>query len=180
MKNLFQRASSPWVRYSEYEYKKAENGQFYITPAAGAKPEVYDPLKDAEQMVLDALNIGALQMNRKGEAVVREAIMGFISCYGLLGFLTALPTTPSFMDYEAVYLPKNHFIREESLPTQDYLSLFFPFEKLDIQKKGTKSQWNLTGDRAMMALALTMQDVPQAVSMSFQREYAERYDWLAR
>ena len=77
MKNLFQRASSPWVRYSEYEYKKAENVQFYITPAAGAKPEVYDPLKDAEQMVLDALNIGALQMNRKGEAVVREGCWDF-------------------------------------------------------------------------------------------------------
>ena len=53
----------------------------------------------------------AIQMNRKGEAVVREAVMGFVSRYGLLGFLTALPTTPSFMDYEAVYLPKNHFIR---------------------------------------------------------------------
>jgi len=55
MKNLFQKASSPWVRYSEYEYKKAGDGHFYITPAAGARPEIYDPLKDAEQMVLDAL-----------------------------------------------------------------------------------------------------------------------------
>ena len=45
MKNLFQKASSPWVRYSEYEYKKAEDGHFYITSAVGAKPEVYDPLK---------------------------------------------------------------------------------------------------------------------------------------
>ena len=44
MKNLFQRASSPWVRYSEYEYKKAGDGYFYITPAAESKPEVYDPL----------------------------------------------------------------------------------------------------------------------------------------
>ena len=180
MKNLFQRASSPWVRYSEYEYKKTGDGQFYITPVAEAKPEVYDPLKDVEQMVLDALNIGALQMNRKSGNEVRDDVMEFVSHYGLLGFLTALPTTPSFMDYEAVYLPKNHFIREESMPTQDYLALFFPFEKLDIQKKGTESRWNLTGDRAMMALALTMQDAPQAVSMSFQREYAERYDWLAR
>lgn len=110
MKNLFQRASSPWVRYSEYEYKKAENGQFYITPVAGAKPEVYDPLKDAEQMVLDALNVGALQMNRKSGNEVRDAVMEFVGRYGLLGFLTALPTTPSFMDYEAVYLPKNHFM----------------------------------------------------------------------
>jgi len=66
------------------------------------------------------------------------------------------------------------------MPTQDYLTLFFPFEKLDMQKKGTESRWDLAGDRAMMSLALTMRDAPQAVSMSFQREYAERYDWLAR
>ena len=29
--------------------------------------------------------------------------------------MTALPTTPSFMDYEAVYLPKNHFIKAETM-----------------------------------------------------------------
>ena len=42
------------------------------------------------------------------------------------------------------------------------------------------SQWDLTGDRETMALALTMQDAPRAVAMSFQREYAERYDWLTQ
>ena len=41
--------------------------------------------------------------------------MEFVTRYGLLGLMTALPTTPTFMDYEAVYLPKNHFIREESM-----------------------------------------------------------------
>lgn len=51
---------------------------------------------------------------------------------------------------------------------------------MDIYEKGVASQWNLTGEREMMALALTMQDAPRAVAMSFQREYAERYDWLAR
>ena len=180
MQNLFQKVSSPWVRYSEYKCKEADNGNLYITPAASAKPEVYNPLKNVEQMVLDALNVGALQMNRRGVHEIQQAVMDFVSRYGLLGFMTALPTTPSFMDYEAVYLPKNHFIREESMSTQDYLALFFPFEQLDIQKKGSKSQWNLAGDRTMLALALTMQDAPQAVNMSFQREYAERYDWLAR
>ncbi len=180
MKNLFQKASSPWVRYSRYECRRAGDSNLYVTPIKNAKPEIYDPLKDAERMVLDALNIGVLQMSRKGDAVIREAIMDFVSRYGLLGFLTALPSTPSFMDYEAVYLPRNHFIREESMSTQDYLALFFPFEKLEIWKEGTESQWNLSGDRAMMSLALTMQDAPQAVAMSFQREYAERYDWLAR
>ena len=41
--------------------------------------------------------------------------------------LTALPTTPCFMDYEAVYLPKNHFIKSESMKADEYTALFFPF-----------------------------------------------------
>ena len=33
-------------------------------------------------------------------------------------------------------------------------------------------------DVQMMALIMTMKNKPQAVMMSFQKEYAERYDWL--
>lgn len=32
MKNLFERTSSTWVRYSEYEWKEAEDGILYLTP----------------------------------------------------------------------------------------------------------------------------------------------------
>ena len=46
------------------------------------------------------------------------SFMGFVSTYGLLGLMTALPTTPSFIDYKAVYLPTNHFIQEEVMDTQ--------------------------------------------------------------
>ena len=38
--------------------------------------------------------------------------------------------------------------------------------------------WTVHSDRAMMALAMAMVDKPMAVSMSFQREYSERYDWM--
>ena len=62
------------------------------------------------------------------------------------------------MDYEAMYLPKNHFIKEESLSTEDYLALFFPFDKLDVIKRGVESMWNIQNDRVMMALAMTMTD----------------------
>ena len=61
---------------------------------------------------------------------VDAAILEFVTKYGLLGLMTALPTTPSFMDYEAVYLPKNHFIKVETMETEDYLALFYPFEQL--------------------------------------------------
>ena len=131
MRNLFERTSSHWVRYSEYEWRAAEDGTLYLTPAKTAKPEIYDPLKDAQQLVLDALNIGRLCMSRKPDSEIQKEVRAFALKYGLFGLMTALPTTPKFMEYENVYLPKNHFIKEETMRTEDYLALFFPFDKLD-------------------------------------------------
>ena len=178
MKNLFERISSNWVRYDNYEWKKGEDGHLYLTPTKTAKPGIFDPLRDAQALVLDALNIGRLCMGKKPDEEIQKAILQFSLRYGLLGLMTALPTTPSFMDYEAVYLPKNHFIKEETMRTEDYLALFFPFERPDVVKHGIESMWNISNDRTMMALAMTMSDKPMAVNMGFQREYAERYDWL--
>ena len=91
--------------------------------------------------------------------------------------MTALPTTPSFMDYEAVYLSKNRFIKKETMSTEEYLALFFPFDKINVVKRSVESLWNIEGNN-MMALAMTMSDRPMAVNMSFQRQYAESYEWM--
>ncbi len=135
--NLFKKTSSHWVRYDEYEWKKNDKGMLYITPAKKAKPELYNPLRDSDKMVLHAINTGVICMNKDtGEQTKQDAVMDFISSYGLLGFMTALSTTPEFIAYEAVYLPKNHFIKEESMTTEQYLSYFFPFDELDFVKQG--------------------------------------------
>ena len=178
MNNLFERTSSQWVRYSEYEWKAAEDGTLYLTPTKAAQPGIYDPLAEYRQIVLDAIDIGRMGMARKPDTEIQTAIRQFAVKYGLFGLMTALPTTPDFMEYEAVYLPKNHFIKAETMSTEKYLELFFPFDKLDVIKHGIESMWNIENDRVMMALAMTMTDKPMAVNMSFQREYAERYDWM--
>ncbi len=98
-------------------------------------------------------------------------------CFGLLGLMTALPTTSEFITYDAVYLPKNHFIKQETLSTEDYLAYFFPFDKISFVKKGQESMWN-TDNREMFAVIMTLQDKPQTVLMSFQKEYAESYEWI--
>lgn len=180
MRNLFERTSSVWVRYNEYEWKKDKNGVLYLTPAPNAKPDIYDPLKIGETLVVDAVNIGRMCIDRAApnDAAIQKEIKKFAKKYGLFGFMTALPTTSYFMTYKAVYLPQNQFIQKEEMRTEDYLDIFFPFEKLDVVKKGVESSWSVSNDRIMMALMLTMEDLPTAVSMSFQRQYAERYDWL--
>ena len=48
MKQYFEQASAQWVRYSDYEWKKDGKGILYLTPAADAKPIMYDPLADDE------------------------------------------------------------------------------------------------------------------------------------
>lgn len=79
------------------------NNKYYISPAPDAMPQIYDPLQDHKSMVLDALNIG-LMIRTSTKRKVRDAIMAFVSKYGLLGLMTALPTTPKFVDYRAVYV----------------------------------------------------------------------------
>ena len=178
--NLFKKTSSHWVRYDKYEWKKDDKGVLYITPAENAKPELYNPLTDSDKMVLHAINTGAICMKQDAdEQIKQDAVMNFVSSYGLLGFMTALCTTPEFITYETVYLPKNHFIKEESMTTEQYLSYFFPFDELDFVKQGVESSWSVS-DPAMAALVKAMSDRPQAVTISFQREYAEPYDWLVR
>ena len=90
MKNLFEQSRSHWVRYDRYELKTAADGKRYITPGKNAKPDIYNPLKEAPGIVLDALNVGMLMMNRSPEDEVQKAILEFVTHYGLLGLMTAL------------------------------------------------------------------------------------------
>ena len=183
MDRLFQNTNAYWVKYSGYEYRSGDDGNLYILPASGAKPSVYDPMKDAGALVVDALNVGRLAMKQGGgEKALQKAVLGFVTKYGLLGFMTALPTTVEFLNYDAVYLPKNHFIRDETMATKDYLSLYYPFGKPDIYKDKEKVQWNVSSDEykdmSVLAVAQTFFSEPIAVGASLMPNYAERYDWL--
>ena len=84
------------------------------------------------------------------------------------------------MDYEKVYLPKNHFIREEALGTEPFLDYFFPFKKLNLRKRGVEYTWEVEGNTDAIALELTFSSEPTAKRMSFQKEYAEPLDWIAK
>ena len=181
MKQLFERTSSCWVRYDKYVIRTDSKGVKYITAAPDARPTIIDPLEDAQTMVLEALNVGRLFFGKKAPKKEQEAaILQFVHHYGLLGLMTALPTTPKFMQYEKVYLPKNHFIRDEALETERFLDYFFPFKKLDLRKRGMEYVWDVKGDTDAVALAMTFASDPDAMSMSFQKEYAEPVEWIAK
>lgn len=179
MRDLFAHTSAHWGKYSEYEWKTAPDGNCYLLPAEKAKTSVYDPMKDPHTLVIDALEVGMMLFRREPESKIKEAIRSFAEKYGLLGIMTALPTTADFIEYEKVYLPKNPFIRDETMETADYLRLFFPFIQPDFRKKGMESVWR-TEDKYEIAFAMTFRQEPQAMAMGFMRNYGERYDWLCK
>ena len=179
MRNFFEHSKSNWVKYSEYELKE-KDGVLYIKPADDAMPNIYNIMETKEDIVVDALNVGLLCMSKdkEKEAEQQTAVMEFISQYGLLGLMTTITSTPAFMDYEVVHFIKNRFIKAETMDTIEYISKFYPFEMPDIVKNGLEMRWNISGDNTMMALAMTFTDRETAVNMSFQRTYAEPYEWV--
>jgi len=183
MNNLFERTNAFWAKYSQYEYRRGDDDILYLVPMLDATPIVYDPMKDAEALVVDALNVGRLAMKRGSDKKLQQAILDFVTKYGLLGFMPALPTTTEFMNYDSVYLPKNHFIKDETILAKDYLKLFFPFQKPDVYKDRDTAIWhvNINDHYSPMvaALAITFDDEPISVGMSLLPIYAERYEWLA-
>ena len=64
------------------------------------------------------------------------------------------------------------------MPVDVYADMFFAFERPEFIKSKKEIRWNVSGDREMLTLAAAFGDGPMAMKMSFQREYAERYDWL--
>ena len=125
MNKLFKYANSIWVRYSDYVITETSDGIKYLQPAPNAVPKPYDPVEEFENIALDAVSVGQLCMSQEAtDSEKQEAIRGFALKYGLLGIMTAIPTTPKFLPYENVIFPKNHFIREESMPVEKYLDVF--------------------------------------------------------
>ena len=119
MKNIFQKSSSNWVKYDKYEWRTSANGKYYITPSTDSKPSIYNPIKDYEKLVLTAINIGTTAMNKASEAELKDAIMDFVSEYGMLGLMTAcLPHRILLHTRQSIC--QDHFIKEESISTEQH------------------------------------------------------------
>ena len=178
MNRFLEHTTSNWIHYDQYEWLDTPDGQRYLLPTPGAKPGAYDPIKEAENLVLSAMDIGLMLFRQEPEEKVQESIKQFACKYGLFGIMTALPTTANFVEYEKVYFPHNQLIRAETMETKEYIRLFFPFHAPDFSKKGVESVWNVS-DRAMLPIMMTHRNDPQAMVMSFMRDYGEPYEWLA-
>lgn len=78
MTNLFEHTSAYWAKYASYEWRKAADGKEYLLPTADAKASVYNTMPLADQLVLDAVNIGLLVIHKSPEKKIKAAIHTFV------------------------------------------------------------------------------------------------------
>ena len=191
LRDWFDRQCADWAAFGEYIIVRS-GGKKYVTPAMNAKVAAYDPLKIADVIVVDALNIGIMCIgNNTDEAKIEQTILDFCGKYGLLGFMSALPTTPDFWEDESVHIPKNPIMRPAKMPVKEYVDMFFPPEKTEMMNQKAKAmQWFLgdlipgdeppigIGDRETYTLQMKFRGMPSAQKQTFMRGYAEPYEWL--
>ena len=165
---IFGKTNSEWVRYSAYEYRES-GGMEYLTPAADSQVERYNPLGSVDELIVDALNLGALFCRSETMAgKEKAALLGFTGKYGLLGFMTAIPLNGGFMEYPHVFFGRNGFFDTGYMETKEYLQIFQPFGIKEGQPKGFTMPPALIMGKAL------------EYSIVFSRNYAERTDWLFR
>lgn len=186
---LFTGGSTGWAAYDSYEII-GEKFHRYISSAAAAKPREYDPIAVADELIADAVNVGLLIVKPASREAIEQAMLNFHAKYGLLGLITALPTTPDFFEYKTVFLPKNPATKAGQYKVSEYMKIFFPPVKEELLLKRQKShQWLLgeltgnepplgIGDREVTALYARFKGFPEAQRRSFQRGYAEPYEWV--
>ena len=169
-----------WPRYSKYEIVADPNGTRYIRPTADAHPWPVNSVARKEELVIDAVNVGMLVLGKKSDAVIEKAVLDFVRKHGLLGMMTALPNAPDYMEYEITFLPKNRFIRQRHMKTDDYQKIFFPFH--DLQQMRAKLErepnWDDPEDISLWQMMMNHSDQPDSVMLTTLREYAEPYNWV--
>jgi hypothetical protein len=189
LQDWFQRTTAHWAAYSKYEILESEMGR-YIAPTVDATVNIYDPLKIADEIVVDALNIG-IQCVRQtpDELKISEDMLAFAAKYGLLGFMTALPTTPDFTSYSAVYLPKNPVIKHETMDVKVFMNLFFPPEREERLRQFRENRQKVLGDmgdgidllwvnKDDAKVNVAFRSSPEAKRRTFERGYAEPFLWI--
>lgn len=117
--SIFAQMNGNWIRWSEY---RIHDG--YIMPAENALMMMYDAVAERKEMLCYALNCGR-RLAAKESA--EEVCLDFVSHYGVIGWLTALPADIDFQEHQVTYLRYAGYVSSEKMvATKDYIACFFP------------------------------------------------------
>ncbi len=179
MKNLFERTSSNWVRYSEYEWKRRrtvcctsrhQNGNSRVSMTRWAS---------ISGLFWMQLILVGWSPQKKISQEIQKAIQIFAVKYGCLDLWQLCPP------HRVLWITRQFICRKTILSvrnpcsTMDYLDLFFPFVKPDVVKRGVESMWNITEWPCNDCACHDHERQTNGAQYEFfSGKYAEPYEWL--
>lgn len=183
--SIFDKFIFLWVKYSSYE-KVIIDDETYIMPSKDAKPEVYNPFFDADEIICDMLNIASMYKNKyqhssDSKEKKEESILQFINKYGLPGNVTYATIDADILSNTNAKIKdinnyQNSVIPFNDLETIFYLRYFFP-DKNMVEFKENKGKIVIKENDNKInpneKLKLSSEH-----GLVFSRNYCERFEFI--
>ncbi|AOY75286.1 hypothetical protein [Clostridium formicaceticum] len=172
--------ATDWIRYSDYQFKTAYDGEVYIIPAEEATFCMYNPFDVAEDLLMDLMKIGdkALKIQEEiDREELNKDLLIFARKYGLLGFISASAYNRNIVGEDKVLMIENNYItKEKIMDANEFIDKFIPFAKegevvfkqyrdsIDVMKREDSPKFY--GKR------------PIVMDLIFSKFYSEQINWI--
>ncbi|WDV44290.1 CGNR zinc finger domain-containing protein [Clostridiaceae bacterium M8S5] len=174
--------STDWIRYSEYEYKTAEDGSTYIIPSRDAVFSMYNPFDVAQELLMDLMKIGDMAIKLEGDSnknfeTLKKPLMIFVRKYGLLGLISASAYNRNIIgEKNILMIENNHITKKEIINAEEYVNMFIPFiNEGDIKIGEYKNKVYLAKSEDSPSFYGKR---PVVMDLIFSMFYSEKIDWI--
>lgn len=177
--NLIGQFRTDWIKYSDYEIKRDENGSRYIVPKEDSIFTIYNPFDKSNELVFDLIEIGDKALNKEiDKEIIDDMVLDFVKEYGLLGIITSSVYNRNIIGESKVLLTdNNHLKSSEKIMDEDrYISLFIPFAQEDevyLRKLGKHMTLFKAEDSPKF-----YGKRPLVLDLVFSRFYCEKLEWI--
>ena len=184
MKNEFylKNFTSKWIKYSDYEFRKDEKGNIYITPAENSNYTIYDPFEKSSDILFDLIDLGDMILKNDDEAEIYDKLLIFTKNYGLLGLVSSSVYNRNIVGEQNVLFTQNNIVSKSLeldgnlMNSEEYIKIFTPFATED-DLYTREFDDHLTVIKAEDSPKFYGKK-PLILDIVFSKFYCERIEWI--
>ncbi|KMW24697.1 hypothetical protein HMPREF0977_01692 [Clostridium sp. 1_1_41A1FAA] len=184
MKNEFYLKSftSKWIKYSDYEFRKDEKGNTYITPAENSDYTIYDPFEKSSDILFDLIDLGDAILKNDDKTEIYDKLILFAKNYGLLGLVSSSIYNRDIVGEQNVLFTQNNIVSKSLeldgnlMNSEEYIKIFTPFATED-DLYTREFDGHLTVIKAEDSPKFYGKK-PLILDIVFSKFYCERIEWI--
>ena len=184
MKNEFYLKSftSKWIKYSDYEFRKDEKGNTYITPAENSDYTIYDPFEKSSDILFDLIDLGDAILKNDDKTEIYDKLILFAKNYGLLGLVSSSIYNRDIVGEKNVLFTQNNIVSKSLeldgnlMNSEEYIKIFTPFATED-DLYTREFDGHLTVIKAEDSPKFYGKK-PLILDIVFSKFYCERIEWI--